>query len=94
LFSTEEAKACLSKVTLLVAGDSYNRQLFIGLSDIILGNPSNDELRSGARRNAVLAEKRKVSWEKVSQHILLAILRSSNNIEPGFGTGGWSGCAV
>jgi hypothetical protein len=64
LFSTEEAKACLSNVTLMVAGDSYNQQLFIGLSDIIIGNPSNVEIRDGTRRNVVLKNKMKVSWDK------------------------------
>jgi len=44
LFSTEQAKSCLSNITLMVAGDSYNKQLLIRLSDIVLGNASNDEM--------------------------------------------------
>ena len=44
LFSTDEARSCLKDKTLVITGDSYTKQLFIGLCDIILDNPSNREL--------------------------------------------------
>ena len=63
LFSTAEAIECLSptvqnrNVSIVIAGDSLNRQLFIGLADILLGQPSNLEIKSGDIRKVVLAER-------------------------------------
>ena len=61
LFSTLEARTCLSNVTVALTGDSYSRQLFIGLSEILLANPSNDHIRNGSQRIAVLKESGDVS---------------------------------
>lgn len=51
LFSTDEARSCLKDKTLVITGDSYTKQLFIGLCDIILDNPSNRELANGEVRS-------------------------------------------
>lgn len=56
LFSTEQARACLSNVTLLVTGDSYNIQLFIGLAEIIIGVASNNEIDGSYKRRQVQDE--------------------------------------
>ena len=44
IFSAAQARECLKDITLLVSGDSYTRQLFIGLTDIVLNRPSNYNL--------------------------------------------------
>ena len=36
IFSSNEAKECLSLKRIIISGDSYNRQLFIGLADVLL----------------------------------------------------------
>ena len=52
VFSTSEAIECLSpikqkrNISLTIAGDSYTRQLFIGLSDILLARPSKNETKN------------------------------------------------
>lgn len=56
LFSMKDAKQCLANVTLIVLGDSYNMQLFIGLADILLGNPANLEIQNGTHRNKAVAQ--------------------------------------
>ena len=62
IFSTAEAIECLSPIVqkknieVVIAGDSYNRQLFIGLADILLGRPSNDEIRTGDSRDVRVQE--------------------------------------
>ena len=58
IFSSREAKECLvnNNVTLGIAGDSYNRQLYIGLGDILLGNPTNYKIADGKIRNNVLQQ--------------------------------------
>ena len=40
-YSPEEAQSCLKGKKIVVIGDSYMRNLFIGLSDVIVGNLSN-----------------------------------------------------
>mmetsp|Transcript_96 Transcript_96/g.205 ORF Transcript_96/g.205 Transcript_96/m.205 type:complete len:338 (+) Transcript_96:144-1157(+) len=56
VFSTAEAIECLSptiqnlNISITVGGDSYTRQLFIGLADILLGRPSKEEIRDQATR--------------------------------------------
>ena len=54
LFSTQEAKDCLSNITLALGGDSYMRNLFIGLGETLFGNPTNHEIIGGSFRNSVL----------------------------------------
>jgi hypothetical protein len=61
LFSTQEAKACLYNVDLLIAGDSYNMQLFIGLVDILTSSVSSREIPGWIKRRKILAEERVVS---------------------------------
>jgi hypothetical protein len=62
VFSTAEAIECLSPVRqgrdirVLISGDSYNRQLLVGLADILLGRPWNVEILEGKQRNEVLKE--------------------------------------
>ena len=71
LFSTMEARQCLSNITLAIGGDSYNRQLFIGLAEILLSSPTNKEIMSGAARKNVLldmAEVRRSKKLKRRQH--------------------------
>jgi len=64
VFSTQEAIECLSPVlqrqisnrspALVLAGDSYTKQLFIGLSDILLGRAWNVEIHNGTQRNIIV----------------------------------------
>jgi hypothetical protein len=62
IFSTADARRCLAyappgknprRRRLLVAGDSYTRQLFIGAYDIVMGIPSNNEIRDGSERRRI-----------------------------------------
>lgn len=41
-------------IELVVAGDSYNQQLFIGLADILLATPHNDEIYDGRARDRLV----------------------------------------
>ncbi|KAL7533193.1 hypothetical protein ACHAWF_004378 [Thalassiosira exigua] len=60
IFSTAEAIECLSPtsqkhdVSVAVGGDSYTRQLFIGLADIVLGRANNVEILNAAMRRKIL----------------------------------------
>jgi hypothetical protein len=65
VFSAIEARACLSptmqnasNISVVIAGDSYNMQLFIGLADILLAitRTSNVQIVRGYQRKAVLEE--------------------------------------
>lgn len=58
IFSTDEALQCLSRRTVYIAGDSYMKQLYIGLGDILLGDPSNREIHGGSIRVEVLEHTR------------------------------------
>ena len=60
LFSAVEARQCLSNITLAVTGDSYNRQLFIGLGEILLSKASNEHITSGSQRTVVLERTQEV----------------------------------
>jgi hypothetical protein len=58
VFSRAQAIECLSPVmqggrniTVAISGDSYNRQLFIGLADILLGRPWNIEILNSKMRS-------------------------------------------
>ena len=57
IYSSIEASKCLSGAVVYVSGDSYMVQLFIGLIDILLNDPSNDELKKGVVRTEVLQER-------------------------------------
>ena len=56
IFSTAEAIECLSptiqnrNISVIITGDSYNIQLFIGLTDILLGRVSNIQILDGKVR--------------------------------------------
>jgi hypothetical protein len=63
VFSAIEARACLSptiqnasNISVVIAGDSYNMQLFIGLGDILLARTSNVQIVGSKQRRAVLEE--------------------------------------
>ena len=62
VFSTAEAIECLNSteqgrvISVTVCGDSYTRQLFIGLADVLLGRPSDEQITTQARRLGLLAE--------------------------------------
>ena len=60
LFSTKEAKQCLANVTLMIAGDSYNKQLFIGLADILVGDPTNQNIPGSQRRTKIVNQRQEV----------------------------------
>ena len=60
LFSTKEAKQCLANVTLMIAGDSYNKQLFIGLADILIGDPTNKKILGSQRRTKIVNQRQEV----------------------------------
>lgn len=51
LYSTIEARACLRGKRVVFAGDSHCKQLFIGLVDVLQGEPSNVEIHSSRERN-------------------------------------------
>jgi len=44
IFSRVQAIECLTNRTVLIAGDSYNYQLFIGLADILIGDDKHTDL--------------------------------------------------
>ena len=60
VFSTAQAIECLSpimqgrNISVLIAGDSYNRQLFIGLVDILLGRAWNVEITDAQTRDMLM----------------------------------------
>jgi hypothetical protein len=61
VYSKDEAIQCLSPayqnnkpIRLVISGDSYNRALFIGMTDILLGDPSNEELYNERQRNLAI----------------------------------------
>ena len=62
VFSSQQAIECLSPaiqgrdIKVMISGDSYNRQLFIGLADILLNRPWNVEIFNGTERNRRLRE--------------------------------------
>ena len=70
VFSAAEGIECLSpsrgeKIRVVVAGDSYNMQLFIGLADVLLKRVSNEEIRNGTQRRTVLEETASVIGQKL-----------------------------
>jgi hypothetical protein len=62
VFSAIEARECLSptaqnaSISVVIAGDSYNKQLFIGLGDILLARPSNDQIVGSKQRKENLKQ--------------------------------------
>jgi hypothetical protein len=56
IFSSRESRACLKDRRLILAGDSYMKQMYIGLAEILLDSPSNEEIRDSRQRKATLKE--------------------------------------
>lgn len=54
IFSSDELFDCIRGKKIYFFGDSYSRQMFIGMSDILLGNPSNNEILNGKMRDVVV----------------------------------------
>ena len=57
VYSSSEAKECLRYRRVIISGDSYMKQLFIGLADILLSKKLNGdrEIIGRAKRSAVVA---------------------------------------
>ena len=43
VFSSEEARECLSSRRVVVSGDSHTKQLFVAMADILVGELLNDD---------------------------------------------------
>eukprot|EP00958_Prasinococcus_capsulatus_P001912 scaffold175_cov414-Prasinococcus_capsulatus_cf.AAC.20 len=52
MFSAEEATQCLQAKKILIAGDSYQRNLYVALLDVLQGNESTTYLSSIKGRNS------------------------------------------
>ena len=65
LFSAKEANDCIVGKSIHVFGDSYSRQAFIGLAEIILNDPSNMEIHNGMMREKMVAN----LTEELSRHL-------------------------
>lgn len=55
IYSSDEAISCFKGKKIFFTGDSYMVQMFIGLSEILLGQPSNEEIKNGKHRDEVFA---------------------------------------
>jgi hypothetical protein len=53
IFSTYEAAECLRNKRVMIVGDSYMKQMFIGAVDVMLQNPSNTEIEGGKYRELI-----------------------------------------
>lgn len=53
VFSSDEARGCLHSKRVVVSGDSYMKQLFVGMADIILGEllNNNEEILNNTQRS-------------------------------------------
>lgn len=62
VFSTAEAVECLSpnmqgrNISVIISGDSYNKQLFVGLADVLLGRAWNAQIKGGPARLKALSD--------------------------------------
>mmetsp|Transcript_7079 Transcript_7079/g.17394 ORF Transcript_7079/g.17394 Transcript_7079/m.17394 type:complete len:344 (+) Transcript_7079:174-1205(+) len=71
VFSTAQAIECLSStvqhrnISLIMSGDSYNRQLFIGLVDILLGRAWNVEILNGGIRKELTEQ----AFEEIKTYV-------------------------
>lgn len=54
IFSASEAGSCFEGKNIFVSGDSYMMQMFIGLADILLNRPHNEEIKNGKHREDIL----------------------------------------
>jgi hypothetical protein len=57
LLSSAQARSCLANRTVIVSGDSYTIQLFIGLADILSGVPNETEIVGPLRRQILAVAK-------------------------------------
>lgn len=85
IFSTSQAKACLSNITLGVTGDSYMMQFFIELAEILYGTPTNGGITNGTYRHRLLRKTAEVSLEapeglakKRMKHLMVLIGSATN----------------
>lgn len=53
IFSTYEAAECLRNKRIIIVGDSYMKQMYIGAVDIMLQNPSNTIIEGGRFREII-----------------------------------------
>jgi hypothetical protein len=62
IFSSVEAIDCLSPKTVIISGDSYMKQLFIGLADILLSKHlfRDDQILGKVRRHTLVKETQKI----------------------------------
>ena len=65
IYSSQEARRCLAGKTVYICGDSYMEQMFIGLGDILLGDPTNVEMHNSPTRNSVCHD-RSESLKKIT----------------------------
>lgn len=54
LFSSKEANQCIQGKKIYFFGDSYSRQMFLGFVEILLNEPSNDEIKGAAIRENII----------------------------------------
>lgn len=54
LFSSEQARACLAGKSIAVSGDSYTKQLAIGLIEVLTGKLTNSVIRNARKRQRAL----------------------------------------
>jgi hypothetical protein len=57
IFSTNEARRCLKGRHIMFAGDSYMKQMYIGMTDILLDKADNIELIDSSQRIDMLAKR-------------------------------------
>jgi hypothetical protein len=53
IFSSAEAVSCFQGKKIFLSGDSYMVQMYIALSEILLGEPSNEDIKNGKYRDEV-----------------------------------------
>lgn len=58
IFSSEEVRECLLGKKLVILGDSYMMQMYIGLCDIFAGIPFDVEIKNGTMRSQILSQTR------------------------------------
>lgn len=61
VYSTDEARECLRGKRVVFSGDSYCMQHFIGLVDVLAGEPSNEEIRNATQRRIALKQSQLVT---------------------------------
>ena len=67
LFSSKEAITCLTGKKIIITGDSYMIQTYIGLSEIIFDQPVNKEIMNGKERHLIFQETEKLFISKFGE---------------------------